>query len=243
MQKIVKKLKEYGVSVALLGLWLGLLNGCGDDGSSDYTQVERLARPAINEGLVLSSRFLKAFNEIAPSVDLTAAAADVVTEVQAVLDLIETKATNSTALSLDPRGTKGGTDDLKQHVAKGFLPDVMRFRMTGESGFVVSGKQGSANLGKVIAGETVALVDSKYLIPIGGRTLRQDVGDIILTYLFDGDRLVTELLAGKVFPSEPAATSTLTFVLADNVSFDGAGALQGKTKGLISTFPYLGRPN
>lgn len=229
----------------LNSIWLAfpmallLSTGCANNPELEslvqYVQVERLARPAINEGLVLSPAFLKAFNQISPDLDLSPAAAPVVDEVTVVLSAIYRKAVK---LGLDPLGNNA--TEMVTAIAKGFLPDVMRIDTEAPSGFVV---QRDGTLGGV------QLVDGAFVMPTGGRLLKQDVGDIVLTYLFDGDRLVADLLGGAAFPSEPGVTSTLTTasVIGDNVTFDGPGgtpnALQGKINGLIASFPYLGKPN
>ena len=207
-QKLKKFIREWGLSLLLIGPWVALLSSCGDDASTgDFTQVERLGRPAINEGLVLSSKFLAAFNQIGPELDLEPVAADVRTEVVAVLGLIERK---SVALSLDSPGTPNTADNLAAHVANGFLPDVLRIDTSQASGFNAS----------------LQTVDGKYAMLTGGRLIEDDVADIILSYLFNGD-----------------ATGAS---VKDNVSYDGGGGanadLQGHTA-LATTFPYLARPN
>src|SRR5258708_39712080 len=53
-------------------------HGSGTPGVS-YKQIERLGRPAVNEGLVVTNDYLNAFNEIPPSAHLRPSAAPVVT--------------------------------------------------------------------------------------------------------------------------------------------------------------------
>ena len=106
-----------------------LLVGCGSSSSSTDTttvtptptptptatafrQIERLGRPAINEGLVLTNSFLNAFNSIPPSADLSAAAAPVVAEAIATIDAVD---------------AGDGTENVTtSDVAEAFVPDIMR---------------------------------------------------------------------------------------------------------------------
>ena len=54
-----------------------VLYGCGSSssssrgGNSGMVQVERLGRPAVNEGLVSTNAFLNAYNSIPPNQDIT----------------------------------------------------------------------------------------------------------------------------------------------------------------------------
>jgi hypothetical protein len=136
--------------------------------ATGYVQVERLARPAINEGLVLSNTNLNKWNEIAPSADGTSAP---VTEAATVLGVIYNYAD---ALSLNP--------PTVAQVAGGFLPDVMRIDTTqafaGDPGTaltnVTDGKMAYA--GCVSAGAKLC----------GGRKLKDNVMQITLNYLAHG---------------------------------------------------------
>jgi hypothetical protein len=100
--------------------------GDGDGGNGamapSFVQIERLARPAINEGLIVSNDFLNAFNSIPPSQDLSDAAAPVRMEALVTLTAVG---------NADPAATAGA-----------FLPDVMRIDTTVESGV---GTQAYAN--------------------------------------------------------------------------------------------------
>ena len=82
-----------------------------------FQQVERLARPAINEGLIFTNDFLNAFNSIPPSADLSSAAAPVGAEAKQTLIAL-------------------GNDDARANALLGaFLPDVMRIDTTQVSGY------------------------------------------------------------------------------------------------------------
>ena len=76
---------------------LAIVSACSQGNSSSnstnisYVQLERLGRPAINEGLVLSNKNLNAFNSITPASDLNssnAAVAAVLAEASAVLGVV-----------------------------------------------------------------------------------------------------------------------------------------------------------
>ncbi|MBC7714867.1 MAG: DUF4331 family protein [Rhizobacter sp.] len=127
--------------------------------TSDKKQVERLARPAINEGLVVSNDFLNAFNMIPPSADLSAAAAPVVNE-----------AANS-IVAFDM--LDGKTDTTVAQVANAFLPDVMR--VDSRLDLAVATTAYNAD----VSGDRGMLT--------GGRKLEDDVMDITLSFLVAGD--------------------------------------------------------
>jgi hypothetical protein len=84
---------------------------------SGFQQFERLARPAINEGLIVTNDFLNAFNQIPPSADLSNAAAPVRAEAVRTLKAL------------------GNNDDRVAALAGAFLPDVMRIDTTKPSGY------------------------------------------------------------------------------------------------------------
>jgi hypothetical protein len=109
-----------------------------DPKTGQYNQVERLGRPGINEGLVITNDFLNAFNSIPPSQDLSNAAAPVRAEAKKSL------------LAL-------GNSDQRANVLLGaFLPDVMRIDTTIKSGYVnaVNGK-GSPIAGRLLLDDTI----------------------------------------------------------------------------------------
>jgi hypothetical protein len=91
------------------------------DGAGGFKQFERLARPAINEGLIVTPQFLEAFNNIPPRLDLSGAAAPVRQEAVATLNAVDL---------LD------GRDNVDPNaIAGAFLPDVMRIDTTKPSGY------------------------------------------------------------------------------------------------------------
>lgn len=122
-------------------------------------QVERLARPAINEGLVVTNDFLNAFNMIPPSADLSAAASPVRAEAVKVLNAFD---------MLD-----GKMDIPAAVVVTAFLPDVMRIDT-----------RTNIPIGKTAYNADLS-GDKKMLT--GGRKLEDDVMDITLSLLVAGD--------------------------------------------------------
>ncbi|MBD2437305.1 DUF4331 domain-containing protein [Nostoc sp. FACHB-110] len=82
-----------------------------------FQQVERLGRPGINEGLVVTNDFLNAFNSIPPTADLSQAAAPVGAEARKTLKAL------------------GNSDQRADALLAAFLPDVMRIDTNVPSGY------------------------------------------------------------------------------------------------------------
>jgi hypothetical protein len=103
-----------------------------------YKQVERLGRPAVNEGLILTNAFLNAFNSIPPSADLSAAAAPVRAEARNSLKAL-------------------GNSDARADILLGaFLPDVMRIDTTQKSGYLnATNAKGAPITGRLLLDDTV----------------------------------------------------------------------------------------
>ena len=112
------------------------------DGVGGFKQFERLARPAINEGLVVTPAFMEAFNTISPRLDLSAAAAPVRQEAVATLNAVDL---------LD------GKDNVDANaIAKAFLPDVMRIDTTKPSGYgSAANTQGSLIGGRLLLDDVI----------------------------------------------------------------------------------------
>jgi Domain of unknown function (DUF4331) len=127
------------------------------DKKGEWMQIERLGRPAVNEGLVLTNDYLNTLNAVGPDFEnavLTgnkeagAAAAPIIKEVSAVLGAL-------------------GNDEKRTGALLGaFLPDVMRIDTTGPSGY-------ANDLNKLGS-------------PIRGRMIKDDVIDITLSVLSNG---------------------------------------------------------
>ena len=108
------------------------------DGNGKYQQVERLARPAINEGLITSNSLLNAFNSVPPTVDLSPAAGPIGAEAIRTLKAL------------------GNNDDRTKALLGAFLPDVMRIDTTGNSGYgnALNGK-GSPIRGRMLKDDVI----------------------------------------------------------------------------------------
>ncbi len=104
-----------------------------DPRTGQYNQMERLARPAINEGLIVTNDFLNAFNSIPPTADLSPAAAPVGAEAAKTLKAL------------------GNDDKRTAALLNAFLPDVMRIDTTQPSGYVkATNAQGSPITGRLL---------------------------------------------------------------------------------------------
>jgi Domain of unknown function (DUF4331) len=88
-----------------------------DPATGKYQQVERLGRPAINEGLIVSNNLLNTFNSVPPTADLTPDAAPIGAEATRTLKAL------------------GNNDERTKALLAAFLPDVMRIDTTGNSGY------------------------------------------------------------------------------------------------------------
>lgn len=120
-------------------------------------QIERLGRPAINEGLVLTNDYLNALNSVGPDFEAAALAGKqpaagiagpIVAEVKKVLMAV------------------GNDDKRATALIAAFLPDVMRIDTTGPSGYANAlNSKGS---------------------PIRGRKITDDVIDVTLSVVTNG---------------------------------------------------------
>jgi Domain of unknown function (DUF4331) len=112
------------------------------DGAGGFKQFERLARPGLNEALIVTPQFLEAFNTIPPRLDLSAAAAPVRQEAVATLNAVDL---------LD------GKDNVDANaIAKAFLPDVLRIDTTRPSGYgSAANAQGSLIGGRLLLDDVV----------------------------------------------------------------------------------------
>ncbi|MEO0538890.1 MAG: DUF4331 domain-containing protein [Cyanobacteria bacterium P01_A01_bin.123] len=144
----------------------------GDGGKFD--QVERLARPAINEGLIVTNDFLNTLNSVGPDFEAAALARRQPAAGAAAPIIAEAK---QTLLAI------GNSDDRADALLGAFLPDVMRIDTTGPSGY--------AN----------ALNDNGS--PIRGRLLKDDVVDITLSVLTNG-AITTDNVSYEGTPGNPA---------------------------------------
>ena len=110
-----------------------------DPRTGQYNQMERLARPAINEGLIVTNDFLNAFNSIPPTADLSPAAAPVGAEAAKTLKAL------------------GNDDKRTAALLNAFLPDVMRIDTTQASGYVnATNAQGSPITGRLLLDDVIS---------------------------------------------------------------------------------------
>ncbi len=112
-----------------------------DPATGKYQQVERLARPGINEGLITSNNLLNTFNSVPPTADLSPAAAPIGTEATRTLRAL------------------GNSPERAKALLTAFLPDVMRIDTTGPSGFANAlNAKGSPIRGRLFKDDTVDTV-------------------------------------------------------------------------------------
>jgi Domain of unknown function (DUF4331) len=89
-----------------------------DPSTGKFQQIERLGRPGINEGLIVSNNLLNAFNSVPPTADLSPAANPIAAEATRTLKAL------------------GNNNDRTKVLLNAFLPDVMRIDTTGASGYL-----------------------------------------------------------------------------------------------------------
>jgi hypothetical protein len=134
--RIPKSLLRAGTNTDVFDVWETI--SVRDPKTNVYKQVERLGRPAVNEGLIISQQFLAAFNSIPPTADLSPAAAPVRAEAKASLIAI------------------GNTDARADTLLAAFLPDVMRIDTTQKSGYVNAvNAKGAPITGRLLLDDTV----------------------------------------------------------------------------------------
>ncbi|MGI8934490.1 MAG: DUF4331 domain-containing protein [Phormidesmis sp.] len=151
-------------------VWQTISIGSG----KSFEQVERLARPAVNEGLVVTNDFLNTLNKVTPAFEAAAlagqepaagAAGPIVGEIQRTLMAL------------------GNDEERTAALIGAFLPDVMRIDTTAPSGYGSAlNAQGS---------------------PIGGRLLKDDVVDITLSVLTNG-AITSDNVSYEGTPGNPA---------------------------------------
>lgn len=172
----MKKLLSMGLVAAAI-----FATGCGEDTNeviqtstgAQYKQIEQLARPGVNEGLLYTNSYLNTYNSVGPDFVAAAladpnstqgqAAGPLFTEAKGVLKLLGDLNAADSAGPGFPAGVDGKV--------AAFLPDVMRIDSTLD----------------------VAVADTAYSArlnskgsPVAGRKLTDDVIDITLTVLSDG---------------------------------------------------------
>lgn len=200
---------------------LAIATACGKTKTKDvqipptttYLQIERLGRPAVNEGLVYTNDFLNAFNSIPPSADTSAAASPVVGEAAGVITAVYTVAGGH------PLGSAG---EFVNEVAGEFLPDVMRIDTTQSFPLDQQAYAGA------VAGPVGRLTGIGILT--GGRKIEDDVMDDTLSAL-------AGTLPAGVFVSDGVSYAGHNPQQGHQM-LHGATSYLG-----AASFPYLAKPN
>ncbi|MEM7063065.1 MAG: DUF4331 domain-containing protein [Cyanobacteria bacterium P01_B01_bin.77] len=169
--RVPKTLLQGGTHNDVFDIWTTIST---PDAEGNYVQVERLARPAINEGLILTNDFLNALNSVGPDFEAAALAGK-----QPAADIAgpivgEAK---QTLLAL------GNSEERADALLGAFLPDVMRIDTSGPSGYA-NDLNGAGS-------------------PVRGRMLKDDVIDITLSVLSDG-AVTTDNVSYEGTPGNPA---------------------------------------
>lgn len=223
---LIKAFLVLSFFVAATGCDTGSSGGGSAVVSDGYVQIERLARPAINEGLVLSNANLNAFNSIPPSLDLqssVSAVASVLNEASAVLTVVYNLGTNA-----------GLTAPSVSTVVGQFLPDVMRISVNDSDYGTLhtlnanSDRTSNSKQNEVAYTACVSVTSGAPLL-CGGRKIRDDVIDITLSYLAGG--------AGQAAPAAGTPTNVPTYAVSDAISYSTT-----HTGALLSSFPFLAVP-
>lgn len=189
-------------------------------------QLERLARPAINEGLLISNSLLNTFNAIPPRLDLSQAAAPVASQAASVLDAV------------NKYGTSAGLPaPAVADVATGFFPDVMRIDTSR-----------SVSIGSWAYNSDAVIVDgtTSAAMLTGGRKLEDDVMDITLSYLIAGNPACGPSQSCTIPDgvSYAGGTSCATAGTGSNPGNPGHKCLHGQTsRNGSATFPFLAKAN
>jgi hypothetical protein len=133
---VVRIPQSYLRGVKTLDVWETI--SVKDPRTGKYNQVERLGRPGVNEGLIITNDFLNAFNSIPPSLDLSDAAAPVRAEAKASL------------LAL------GNSPARADALLGALVPDVMRIDTTIPSGYVSAvNAKGAPIGGRLLLDDTI----------------------------------------------------------------------------------------
>ena len=231
-----KNILPISITVTLLTI-VAVFVGCGkglytgsEAAATTYTQVERLGRPAINEGLVLSNSNLVAFNSIPPSLDLRTditAVNNVLTEAGVVLDVVQKLAVTAGLGAVAPSVTT---------TVSQFLPDVLRIS-TNDSDYgtlhalVANADRTSRSAQNEVGYTACVSVTAGAPLLCGGRKIRDDVIDITLSYLVGG--------AGAAAPASVSPTNGPGYLVSDNVGWTTSHPAGNP---LLATFPFLAAP-
>lgn len=153
------------------------------DAAGNMVQTDRLARPAINEGLIITNDYLNALNSVQPDFEAACLAGKLPPDAQALCNAILAEAAATLAAF-------GNSPTRIGQIVAAFLPDVMRIDTTIPSGYA-SGFTGLIGPGSLR----------------GGRKILDDVIDITLTVLTNGaittDNVAYTTIQGTLTPHSP----------------------------------------
>lgn len=175
--RVPMSLLKASSSATTYDVWETISVGSG----TTFNQVERLARPAVNEGLVVSNDFLNALNMVGPDFEAAALANQLPPDKQATANAIVGEAKN-TLLKL------GNSEERANTLLAAFLPDVMRIDTTQVSNYDVTIPPSCLNT----KGS-----------PICGRKLKDDVIDLTLKVL-TGNQAAADNVSYNGTPGNPA---------------------------------------
>ena len=148
---------QNGNSATTFDVWETIDIGSG----TTFNQFERLARPAVNEGLLITNDFLNALNRVGPAFEAAALANQLPPDQQAGATAIVGEAKNTLK-------ALGNSEERANTLIAAFLPDVMRIDTTQASNYDVT-----------IPASCLNTKGS----PICGRKLKDDVVDLTLKVL------------------------------------------------------------
>jgi hypothetical protein len=131
--RVPRQFLQGATKATTFDVWLSLL--IPDPRTGQFVQTEQLARPGINEALLIGQNNLAAYNRTQPSANVPAAVA--------------TEATN-VLLAL------GNSPARAQALLGAFIPDVMRIDTTGPSGFANAlNSKGSPIRGRMLKDDVI----------------------------------------------------------------------------------------
>jgi len=145
---------QQGTSATAFDAWTTISVPC----PSGFCQVERLAQPAINEGLLVKNDSLNTLNAIGPEVEATLVEGPGGCAAALTNPIIAEAAATLLAF--------GNTANQAIAICNAFLPDVMRIDVTGPSGYAAA----LSTIGR----------------PVRGRMIKDDVIDITLGVIVPG---------------------------------------------------------
>jgi hypothetical protein len=134
--RIPQKFLQGDTNTSVYDIWETI--SLRDPSTGKFQQIERLGRPGVNEGLIVSNNLLNIFNSVPPTADLSPAAAPIGAEATRTLKAL------------------GNNDDRTKALLLAFLPDVMRIDTTGASGYANAlNAKGSPIRGRMLKDDTI----------------------------------------------------------------------------------------